>query len=90
MAKIKKPSLTKALKNLEKSDNELFGNVEIDITSLPCFKKKKKEKITANIDADVLEKMKKIASDHEIPYQNLMNDALREVFLNSKKKKKAS
>ena len=83
--KEKKPSLKKALKKVDDLPEKYFGNIEVDIKSLPCMTKPTKEKITANFDADLLEEIKWIAKENDISYTALMNDVLREVFLGNKK-----
>lgn len=78
--KSKKPNLSKALKRVDKSPDHKFGNIDVDISSLPCLTKISKEKITANFDTDLLSVIRGIAQKHNISYTNLMNDALRKVF----------
>lgn len=85
MAKRKKPSLKKALELVDSMPDEFFGNIEVDLRTLPCIAKKEKEKITANFDADLLEEIRSIAESNGVPYTSLMNDVLREVFVNKKK-----
>jgi predicted DNA binding CopG/RHH family protein len=46
--------------------------------------KPEKEKITANFDKSLLKAVRKVASDHNIPYTELMNDVLTRVFLHAK------
>ena len=82
MVKKSKPNLKKALKKVKQAPDELFGSVEVNINELPCLKKPKKEKITANFDSDLLNQVKTLAKKYGVPYQTLMNDALRKVFLN--------
>lgn len=81
MTKRKKPNLKDALKKVDKAPSELFGDVEIDLTSLPCISKPKKEKITANFDSDLLGAIRNIAQKNKVSYTTLMNDVLRRVFL---------
>jgi len=81
MAKRKKPDLKKALKKIDEAPDYLFGDVEIDLSSLPCLKKPKKEKITANFDSDLLEVIRDLASREKVSYQTIMNDVLRRIFL---------
>jgi len=83
MAKRKKPSLKKALKAVDDAPKASFGKIDIDINTLPCLTKPKKEKITANFDKDLIERIRKIAEENEVSYAALMNDALRRVFLKS-------
>lgn len=85
MAKLKKPSLKKALKKVDNLSNSLFGKIDVDLSTLPCLKKVAKEKITANFDVDILQAIRAIAHEHEISYTNLMNDVLRKVFVDDKK-----
>lgn len=85
MAKSKKPSLKKALEKIDKMPESLFGSIEIDISTLPCINKPAKEKITANIDSDLLAEIKLTAKKHGVSYTTLMNDILREVFIKDKK-----
>ena len=85
MAKRKKPNLKLALKKVEDTPNNFFGNIDINIKALPCLNKPEKEKITANFDADLLEKIRAIAEKNGISYASLINDVLREVFINNKK-----
>lgn len=84
MAKKNKPNLKEALKKIDKMPKELFGTIEIDISTLPSLKKPRKEKITANFDADVLQAIREIAEEHNVSYTSLMNDVLRKVFLKDK------
>lgn len=84
MATRKKPNLNKAIQKVKKASDSMYGDVDIDITELPCLNRPTKEKITANIDTDILEVMKQIASKHHTSYTSLMNDALRMVFLKKK------
>lgn len=81
MAKKKKPSLSKVLKDFDSLPDDVFGNVNVDLSSLPCFQKIPREKITANIDSDILVAMKSIAKKNKISYTALMNDVLRKVFI---------
>lgn len=81
----KKPDLKKALSNIDKAPKELFGNIEIDLSTLPCLKKIEREKITANFDSDLLDAIRKLAKKHHISYTTLMNDVLRKVFVEDKK-----
>jgi uncharacterized protein (DUF4415 family) len=81
MAKRKKPNLTKALKAVDNLPDKLFGKIEINLRDLPCLSRPKKEKITANLDADVIAAAKKIGKKEKISYQQLMNDILRTVLL---------
>lgn len=85
MAKRKKPSLKKALKKIDDSPESYFGQIDIDISTLPCVVKPEKEKITANFDADLLEEIKAAAKAHNVSYTSLMNDVLRKVFIRDKK-----
>ena len=81
MTKGKKPNLKKALKNVDNSPKEFFGDVEIDISTLPCISRPKKEKITANFDSDLLGEIRELAKKNKVSYTTLMNDVLRRVFL---------
>lgn len=81
----KKPSLKKALSKIDKAEKELYGNVKVDLSTLPCLKKSEREKITANFDADLLEIIRKLAKKHHVSYTTLMNDVLRKVFVEDKK-----
>lgn len=80
MAKRKKPSLAKALKRVEKMDDSLFGDVEIDIDTLPCIARKK-EKITANFDSEMIKIVKGIADKKKVPYTAIMNDLLVKIVV---------
>ena len=77
----KKPNLKKALASVDKASNDLFGNVRVDLSTLPCLKKVEREKITANFDADLLEIIRKLAKKHHVSYTTIMNDVLRRVFV---------
>lgn len=81
----KKPSLKKALTKVDKAPKELYGNIKVDLSTLPCLKKSEREKITANFDADLLEIIRKLAKKHHVSYTTLMNDVLRKVFVEDKK-----
>jgi uncharacterized protein (DUF4415 family) len=81
----KKPSLKRALTKVDKAPKELYGNVKVDLSTLPCLKKLEREKITANFDADLLEIIRKLAKKHHVSYTTLMNDVLRKVFVEDKK-----
>ncbi|MGB0452807.1 MAG: BrnA antitoxin family protein [Bacteriovoracaceae bacterium] len=81
MAKRKKPNLAKALRAVDDLPDALFGNIEIYLRDLPCLSKPKKEKITANLDADVIAEAKRIGKKEKVSYQQLMNDILRVVLL---------
>lgn len=83
MAKKKKPSLSKVLKEFDSLSNDVFGEVNVELSTLPCLKKIPREKITANIDSDVLMAMKEIARKNKISYSALMNDVLRRVFIDN-------
>lgn len=85
MAKTKKPSWDKVVKQLDSYPDEMFGKVDIDLSTLPCLRKVDREKITTNIDSDVLKVMKSIAKKHGTSYSALMNDVLRRVFIDDKK-----
>jgi len=80
MAKRKKPSLSKALKKVEVMDENFFGDVEIDIDSLPCIARKK-EKITANFDSEMIKIVKAIADRKKVPYTSIMNDLLVKIVV---------
>jgi hypothetical protein len=81
----KKPNLKKALKKIENAPKGIFGNLDIDLSTLPCFTKPKKEKITANFDSDLLEEIRNFAEINDISYTVVMNDVLRKVFIENKK-----
>jgi hypothetical protein len=81
----RKPNIDKALKKIDSASDELFGPVDVDISTLPCMTKPKKEKITANFDSDVLKTIRAIAYKERIPYTELMNDVLKNVFSKHKK-----
>jgi uncharacterized protein (DUF4415 family) len=81
MAKRKRPNLNQALKKVDKASDALFGKIDIDLSTLPCMRKVAKEKITANIDADVIEAIKEVAKKNHVPYASVMNDVLRKVFV---------
>ncbi len=81
MTKRKKPNLKKALKDIDNLSKEFFGDVDIELSSLPCFTKPKKEKITANFDSDLLGAIRELAKKNKVSYTTLMNDVLRRVFL---------
>ena len=83
--KMKKPSLKKALANIDSLPNKLFGKVSVDLSTLPCLAKVAKEKITANFDSDVIEAVKAVADKYDVSYSSLINDVLRKVFLEDKK-----
>lgn len=81
----KKPNINRALKKIDLTSDEFFGSIDIDISTLPCMVKTKKEKITANFDSDVLKTIRNIADQKNIPYTELINDVLKSVFLKNKK-----
>ena len=81
MAKRKKPNLKSALKEIDEAPDEQFGDIEIDLSTLPCLKRPKKEKITANFDADLLKAIRGLASRKKVSYTTLMNDVLRRIFI---------
>lgn len=85
MVKRRKPSLRKALKKIDEAPDTMFGNMEIDISDLPCLRKVSREKITTNIDSDVLAVMKTLAREHGVSYSALMNDVLRKIFIEDKR-----
>ena len=85
MAKKRKHNLKKALSVVDNLPNNLFGKVNIDLSTLPCLFKVEKEKITANLDSDVLAAIRDVANKHDIAYTTLMNDVLRKVFVDEKK-----
>jgi uncharacterized protein (DUF4415 family) len=78
--KVKRPSLKKVLRRLDQMLGQMFGDGEVDLTTLPCLRKAPKEKITANFDADLLAKIRAFAAKNGVSYTNVMNDALRKVF----------
>lgn len=82
---MKKPNLKKALAKVDSLSEKFFGKVSVDLSTLPCLTKVRKEKITANFDSDVLEAVKAVAEEHDVSYSTLMNDVLRKVFLEDKK-----
>jgi len=81
MTKRKKPNLKSALKKVEEAPDKQFGNIEIDLSTLPCLKRPTKEKITANFDADLLKTIRNLANRKKVSYTTLMNDVLRRVFI---------
>lgn len=81
MVNKKKPNLRKALNRVNEMPDNFFGNVNVDLSELPCLKKINKEKITANFDSDLLEVIRKTAQEHDVSYSTLMNDVLRKVFM---------
>lgn len=81
MAKKRKPSLTKVIKEFDSLSDDIFGEFNVDLGSLPCLQKIPKEKITVNVDSDVLMAMKDIAKKNKISFSALMNDVLRKVFI---------
>jgi len=83
MERRNKPNLSKALKRVDKMPDYFFGN--IDINTLPCMQKVKKEKITANFDKSLLAKIRETATQHNVPYTELMNDVLCRVFMHKHK-----
>ena len=83
---IKKPSLRKALRELDNKPDEDFGNIDIDVTTLPSLNRQKKKKITVDLDEDLLDEYKKTAKKLGIPYSSLINDVLRKVTLKNVKK----
>ena len=85
MAKKRKPSLKKALSKVDNLSDNFFGKVQVELSTLPCLTKAEKEKITANLDADVLAAIREMAKEHDIAYTTLMNDVLRKVFIDEKK-----
>lgn len=85
MKKRNKPSLSKALKKVDSLPGSFFGNIEVDLRTLPCIAKTQKEKITANFDSDLLDIIRSTADDYGVPYTSLMNDVLREIFVKNKK-----
>ncbi|MBL7664529.1 MAG: BrnA antitoxin family protein [Bacteriovoracaceae bacterium] len=82
---MKKPSLKSALRKVDNLAESFFGNVSVDLSSLPCLTKVTKEKITANFDSDVLEAVRAAADEYEVSYSSLINDVLRKVFIDEKK-----
>ncbi len=85
MAKRKRPNLKSALSRIDKTSDEMFGDLDLDLSTLPSLNKPEKEKITANFDADVLAAIRQVADRHDASYTALMNDVLRKVFLNNRK-----
>lgn len=84
MAKRKKPNLNQALKKVDKASSTLFGEIDLDLSSLPCLQKATKEKITANFDSDILKAIREMAKKHHVSYTTLINDVLRKVFVEEK------
>jgi uncharacterized protein (DUF4415 family) len=84
MTNKKKPSLKKALANIDNLPASLFGKIQVDLSSLPCLNKVVKEKITANFDSDVLAAIREVANQHDVAYTTLMNDVLRKIFIEQK------
>lgn len=85
MGKVKKPNLKQALKKVSHSQKNIFGKIDVDLSTLPCLQKVAREKITANFDSDVLQAIRDLAEKHRVSYTSLMNDVLRKVFLEEKK-----
>ena len=80
----KKPNLKRVLKNIDSMPERLFGRIDINFNTLPCVAKPAKEKITANLDSDLLRAIRRTAKAYGTSYTTLMNDVLREVFINKK------
>ena len=80
----KKPNLKRALKKIDSMPDHLFGSIDINLKTLPCVTKPTKEKITANLDSDLLKAIRHAAKTYDTSYTSLMNDVLREVFINKK------
>ena len=80
----RKPDLKKALKKVDSMPGHLFGRIKIDFKTLPCVAKPLKEKITVNLDADLLKIIRRTAKACGTSYTNLMNDVLRRVFIDKK------
>ncbi len=78
--RIKRPSLKKAKRMLRAMPTDMFGDVEIDLSTLPCLRKVQKEKITANLDTDLLAEIRSFARKNKVSYANVMNDILRKAF----------
>ncbi len=85
MSKRKRSNLKSALSRIDKTSDEIFGDVDLDLSTLPSLNKPRKEKITANFDADVLEAIRKVADENDASYAAVMNDVLRKVFLSNRK-----
>lgn len=83
MKKIKKPDLDKALRKIDEAPSSGFGSVNIDV-DIPSLKIKK-DRITMNLDHDLLAHIKGIAESNEVKYQSLINQTLRTIFLESEK-----
>ena len=81
---VKKPNLKKALRKIDSMPEHLFGRIDINFHSLPCVMKPTKEKVTANLDSDLLKAIRHTAKIYGTPYTVLMNDVLREVFIKKK------
>jgi uncharacterized protein (DUF4415 family) len=75
--RIKRPSLKKALQRVDQIPAEMLGEIDLDLSTLPCLNKPPKEKITLNLDADVLAFVRKIAEKKNVSYASVMNDMLR-------------
>lgn len=78
--KISRPPLKKVLREFNKLPKDMFGDVDIDLSTLPCLTKAPKEKITGNFDADMLARVREFAEKHNVSYTNVMNDILRKAF----------
>lgn len=78
--KIRRPSLKKALQRVDRMPKDLFGDIDVDLSTLPCLTKAPKEKITGNFDADMLALVREFAHKHGVSYTNVMNDILRKAF----------
>ena len=76
----RRPSLIRAQKRVDAMPDSFFGDGEFDMSSLPCLTRSKKEKITANFDAELLERVRDFARRHKVSYTNVMNDILRKAF----------
>jgi len=81
----KKPGVDSVLGEFDLMSDDLFGSLDININTLPCLTKPQKEKITAKFDVDLLKEIRSFAKKKGVSYTVLMNDALREVFINNQK-----
>lgn len=81
----KKPNLKKALSSVDSANDANFGQIDIDLSSLPCLMAPKKEKVTINLDSDILDEARKLAKKSKVSYSHILNDVLRKVFIENKK-----
>ena len=77
--------LNQALKKIDAMPDENFGTFDFDISTLPCIKKPKREKVTAMFDPDVIEAVQERSKAHGVSKSALINDILRKVLIPSAK-----